>query len=52
MYERFVEALVERTKRVEVGHPMADDTDIGPLALASQLDKRSGGGGFGRWWVT
>ncbi|SAL21104.1 aldehyde dehydrogenase [Caballeronia udeis] len=39
VYERFVEALVERTKRVKVGHPMADDTDIGPLALASQLDK-------------
>src|SRR5471032_1955580 len=39
VYERFVEALVERTRRVKVGHPMADDTDIGPLALASQLDK-------------
>ena len=35
VYERFVEALVERTRRVKVGHPMADDTDIGPLALAA-----------------
>ncbi|NHH83897.1 aldehyde dehydrogenase [Burkholderia gladioli] len=39
VYERFVEALVERTRRVRVGHPMHEDTDIGPLALATQLDK-------------
>ncbi len=39
VYGRFVEALVERTKCVRVGHPMAEDTDIGPLALAAQLDK-------------
>ncbi|WP_118184493.1 aldehyde dehydrogenase [Paraburkholderia phosphatilytica] len=38
-HERFVEALVERTRRVKVGHPVADDTDIGPLALAAQLEK-------------
>lgn len=39
IHDQFVEALVERTRRVRVGHPMQDDTDIGPLALASQLDK-------------
>ncbi|WP_109476171.1 aldehyde dehydrogenase [Paraburkholderia sp. C35] len=39
VYDQFVEALVERTKRVRVGHPMHDDTDIGPLALAAQLAK-------------
>jgi aldehyde dehydrogenase (NAD+) len=39
IYDKFVEALVERTKRVRVGHPMHDDTDIGPLALAAQLAK-------------
>lgn len=39
VYDRFVEALVERTRRVRVGHPTHEDTDIGPLALASQLDK-------------
>jgi (Z)-2-((N-methylformamido)methylene)-5-hydroxybutyrolactone dehydrogenase len=39
MVDRFVEALVERTRRVKVGHPMEEDTDIGPLALAAQLDK-------------
>lgn len=39
IHDRFVEALVERTKRVRVGHPTHEDTDIGPLALAAQLDK-------------
>jgi aldehyde dehydrogenase (NAD+) len=39
IYDQFVEALVERTRRVKVGHPMAEDTDIGPLALAAQLEK-------------
>lgn len=39
IHDRFVEALVERTKRVRVGHPTHEDTDIGPLALAAQLEK-------------
>lgn len=39
IYDRFVEALVERTRRIKVGHPQIDDTDIGPVALASQLAK-------------
>jgi len=39
IYEKFIEALIERTKRVRVGHPMHEDTDIGPLALAAQLAK-------------
>ncbi|EOX9661050.1 TPA: aldehyde dehydrogenase [Pseudomonas aeruginosa] len=39
VYEQFVEALVERTSRIKVGHPTLEDTDIGPLALAAQLDK-------------
>ncbi|WP_292377864.1 aldehyde dehydrogenase family protein, partial [Mesorhizobium sp.] len=38
-YDRFVEALVERTRRVRVGLPMLEDTDIGPLALSAQLAK-------------
>lgn len=38
-YDRFVEALVERTRNIRVGHPLEDDTDIGPLALADQLSK-------------
>ncbi|MDB5851698.1 MAG: carnitine dehydratase [Rhodoferax sp.] len=39
IYDRFVEALVARTARIKIGHPMAEDTDIGPLALSSQLAK-------------
>ena len=39
IYPRFVEALVERTRRIKVGHPQHDDTDIGPLALCAQLAK-------------
>ena len=39
VYDRFVEALVARTNRIRVGHPMSADTDIGPLALSSQLSK-------------
>ena len=38
-YDRFVEALVERTRRVKVGLPTVEDTDIGPLALSAQLGK-------------
>jgi len=39
IYDRFVEALVERTRRIKVGHPQVEDTDIGPVALAAQLAK-------------
>lgn len=39
IYDRFVDALVERTRRIKVGHPQVEDTDIGPVALASQLAK-------------
>ncbi|TBU74809.1 carnitine dehydratase [Pseudomonas daroniae] len=39
IYERFVEALVARTQRITVGHPMEEGTDIGPLALQAQLQK-------------
>ncbi|UVK54380.1 aldehyde dehydrogenase [Mesorhizobium sp. AR02] len=42
VYDRFVEALVERTKRVRVGLPMLEETDIGPLALSAQLAKVEG----------
>ncbi|WP_341960874.1 aldehyde dehydrogenase [Pseudomonas sp. RC10] len=39
IYDQFVEALVARTQRITVGHPMEDNTDIGPLALQAQLQK-------------
>ncbi|RUX24515.1 aldehyde dehydrogenase [Mesorhizobium sp. M7A.F.Ca.US.011.01.1.1] len=42
VYNRFVEALVERTRRVRVGLPTLEETDIGPLALSAQLAKVEG----------
>jgi aldehyde dehydrogenase (NAD+) len=39
IHDRFVEALVQRTRKISIGHPMSEDTDIGPLALKSQLEK-------------
>ncbi len=39
IYDRFVEALVERTNRISVGHPMQESSDIGPLALLDQVSK-------------
>lgn len=42
IYDRFMEALVERTRRIKVGHPLDDDTDVGPLALLAQLEKVEG----------
>jgi aldehyde dehydrogenase (NAD+) len=39
IYDQFVEALVARTARISVGHPLEEHTDIGPLALQAQLGK-------------
>ncbi|MGJ7042898.1 aldehyde dehydrogenase [Shinella sp. BE166] len=39
IYDRFVEALVERTNRIAIGHPMSETSDIGPLALSEQVTK-------------
>jgi acyl-CoA reductase-like NAD-dependent aldehyde dehydrogenase len=39
LHDRFLEALVERTRRIRIGRPEDDETEIGPLALAAQLDK-------------
>lgn len=42
VYDRFIDALVARTQGIRVGHPMSEETDIGPLALADQLSKVEG----------
>ena len=39
IYPAFIEALIERTRRITVGHPADEGTDIGPLALSAQLSK-------------
>lgn len=47
IYDAFVERLVERAKRVRLGHPAEEETELGPLAIASQLDKVADYVGFG-----
>ena len=36
IYDRFLEALVERTGRIRLGDPMDPSTDMGPMATESQ----------------
>jgi acyl-CoA reductase-like NAD-dependent aldehyde dehydrogenase len=38
VYEDFLDAFVSETRKIVVGDPMADDTDMGPLVRASQRD--------------
>ena len=47
IYDEFVERLVERTGRIRVGHPAEEETELGPLALAAQLDKVTSYVGYG-----
>jgi acyl-CoA reductase-like NAD-dependent aldehyde dehydrogenase len=39
VYDDFVEAFVEEARGLRVGDPMADDTDVGPMASAGQRAK-------------
>lgn len=39
IHDRFVEELVKRTRALRVGHALHADTQIGPVADASQLDQ-------------
>jgi len=39
VYEEFLEKLVERTKKMKVGHPEWEDTEIGPVISERQLKK-------------
>ena len=36
--EKFLELLVERAKQIRIGDPLAEETQIGPLATKAQLD--------------
>ena len=36
--KRFTEALVEEAKKVKLGDPMDEDTDIGPMASQDQFN--------------
>jgi alpha-ketoglutaric semialdehyde dehydrogenase len=39
IHDRFVDALVERFRSLEVGHALADGTQIGPVVSKDQLDQ-------------
>jgi aldehyde dehydrogenase (NAD+) len=39
IYDDFIDRLVSRSEAITVGHPEKDETEIGPLALAAQLQK-------------
>ena len=36
--EQFLKKLVERAQQIQIGDPLADDTQVGPLATKAQLD--------------
>ena len=42
IHDRFVDELVKRTSALRVGHALRPDTQIGPVADASQLDQDLG----------
>jgi aldehyde dehydrogenase (NAD+) len=39
IHDQFTESLVKRTAALRVGHALDDDTEIGPVATAAQLQK-------------
>jgi acyl-CoA reductase-like NAD-dependent aldehyde dehydrogenase len=39
IYDDFLDAFVSETRKIVVGDPMADDTDLGPLVRSAQRDK-------------
>ena len=39
IYDRFLEALVTRARRIRIGNPMHVDTEMGPLATKGQLER-------------
>jgi len=39
IYDRFVERLVNRAKDIKIGDPLLADTQMGPIATKSQLEK-------------
>ena len=48
IHDRFVERLVERTKTIRIGDPLAPETQMGPLVSKAQHDKVLSYVGIGR----
>ncbi len=42
IYQRFIKALVSKTKKIRVGNPLDEKTDMGPLISKSQLERVEG----------
>lgn len=39
IYDQFLQSLISKANEVIIGDPMADETQLGPLALESQMNK-------------
>ena len=39
IHDDFIQALVEKARDIRIGDPVDEETQLGPLALSSQLDK-------------
>lgn len=39
VYEELLERVSDRTRRIRIGDPLKDETELGPLALQAQLEK-------------
>lgn len=39
LYDQFIEMVTERAQQIRIGDPLADDTQMGPLATQVQLDR-------------
>ncbi|PRA03248.1 carnitine dehydratase [Arthrobacter sp. MYb211] len=39
VYDELVERVTERARSIRIGDPLLDETELGPLAFADQLDK-------------
>ena len=48
IYEELLERVVERARTIRIGDPLADETELGPLAFGDQRDKVAGYVDLGR----
>ena len=39
IYDKFLDAVVERASQIRIGDPLEDDTQVGPLATQAQRDR-------------
>jgi aldehyde dehydrogenase (NAD+) len=39
IYDRFLERLIDRARRIRIGHPTDPNTEMGPLATKGQLER-------------